>query len=348
MKFYIPLFLLLFSNSFLSKGQGENQSYSALIARIETIIDDSDFNGVVLLTEGTSTVFYEAKGYSNFEDSIVMEKGDQFVIGSISKQITAVLVLREYEKGNLSLNDEIGKYLPLLDQNWSKSVTVHHLLSHTHGIVDVTMPLEFDPGSQFQYSQLGYELLARILENITGNSFEELSTQLFAKNGLFNTFHPDNMGYKFLVKGYEESGNAALEYVTNSLGNHVAAGAFIANAEDLSKWNHLLYSGGLVGNETLELMKTRYATRIHPIFGQIEYGYGLLFHMGEENVQIGALGYAPGFASACYYYPQADLSLVVLENTARDLDDIKKTFIIHTQLMEAAKSETLTIQNSDL
>lgn len=348
MKFYISLFLLLFSNSFLSKGQGENGRYSALTEKIDTIIDDSDFNGVVLLTEGTTTIFYEAKGYSNFEDSVVMEKADQFVIGSISKQITAVLILREYEKGNLSLNDEIGKYLLSIDQSWSKSVTVHHLLTHTHGIVDVTMPLEFDPGSQFQYSQLGYGLLARILENITGNSFEELSTQLFSEYALYNTFHPDNKSYNRLVKGYEESENARLDYVSNSLDNYVAAGAFISNAEDLGKWNHLLHSGRLVKKETLELMKTRYATRIHPIFGQIEYGYGLLFNMGEENVQIGALGYAPGFASACYYYPKSDLSLLVLENTARDLDDIKKTFIIHAQLMEVAKSETLTIQNSDL
>lgn len=161
----------------------------------------------VLLIGGTTTILYDAKGYSNFEDSIVMEKGGQFVIGPISKQITAVLVLREYEKGNLSLNDEIGKYLPLLDQSWSKSVTVHHLLTRTHGIVDEAMPLEFDSGSQFQYSQLGYVLLARILENITGNSFKELSTQLFSEYGLYNTFHPDNMGYRFLVKGYEESEN---------------------------------------------------------------------------------------------------------------------------------------------
>ena len=347
MKLSIPLFLLLLSNSFFAKGQNDRQHYSALISKIDSIVQNSDFNGVLLLTEGTEAVFHKAKGYSDFDEKVLMEKADQFVIGSISKQITAVLVLREYEKGNLSLNDKISTYLPSLDQSWSESVTIHHLLTHTHGIVDVNQPLEFEPGAQFQYSQLGYELLARILENITGNSFEELSTQLFSEYGLSNTFHPDNKGYQSLVKGYEESENATLEYVTNSLDNYVAAGAFISNAEDLSKWNQLLYSGGLVGKETLELMKMRYATRIHPIFGQIEYGYGLLFNMGEEDVQIGALGYAPGFASACYYYPKSDLSLLVLENTARHLDDIKKTFKIHTQLMEVVKNESLTLKNPD-
>ncbi|MCE7054331.1 hypothetical protein LZF95_06570 [Algoriphagus sp. AGSA1] len=61
MKLYIPLFLLLFSNSFLSKGQGENGDYSELFAKIDIIIDDSDFNGTVLLTVGTETVFHRAK-----------------------------------------------------------------------------------------------------------------------------------------------------------------------------------------------------------------------------------------------------------------------------------------------
>ncbi|WP_192346147.1 serine hydrolase [Algoriphagus sp. Y33] len=345
MKIYIPVFLLLFLNSFFSKGQNDKAHYSALVSEIDAIIEESNFNGVVLFTEGTSTIFHKAKGYANFEDRVLIEKADQFVIGSISKQITAVMVLREYEKGNLNLDDEIGKYLPLIDQSWSKSVTIHHLMTHTHGIVDVNQQLEFEPGSRFHYSQLGYELLAQILENITGNSFEELSTQLFLEYGLSNTFHPDNKGYKSLVKGYEESENATLEYVTNSLDIYVAAGAFISNAEDLSRWNYLLYSGKLVTKETLKLMKMRYATRIHPIFGQIEYGYGLLFNRGEENIQIGALGYAPGFASACYYYPRADLSILVLENAPRHMDDIKKTFRIHTQLMEAVKSESLLIQN---
>ncbi|MEB2776799.1 serine hydrolase domain-containing protein [Algoriphagus sp. D3-2-R+10] len=344
MRLYLSLFLLLFLNSFVSKGQVEKHRYSALVSKIDSIIEVSNFNGVVLLAEGTSTIFHEAKGYSNFEDSVLMEKANQFVIGSISKQITAVLVLREYEKGNLNLDDEIGKYLPSIDQSWSKNVTIHHLLTHTHGIVDVNQPLEFEQGSQFQYSQLGYELLAKILENIIGDSFEDLSTQLFSEKGLSSTFHPDNKVYKNLVRGYEETENTTLEYLTNSLDNYVAAGAFISNAEDLSRWNHLLFSGRLVEKETLELMKTRYATRIHPIFGQIEYGYGLLFNMGEENVQIGALGYAPGFASACYYYPQVDLSIIVLGNAARHLDDIKKTFGVHTALMEVVKNENLIFQ----
>lgn len=266
---------------------------------------------------------------------------NQFVIGSISKQITAVLILREYESGNLKLEDKIIQYLPDIKQPWGNEVTIHHLLVHTHGITDLNKPLEFESGSQFQYSQFGYELLAQILEKTTGKTFNELSTEFFNEYGLKNTYHPDNKKYTSLVKGYEEAENGKLEFV-NSLDNYAAAGAFISTAADLNNWNELLYSGKLVDDSTLLLMQTRYATRLHPIFDKIEYGYGLLFKDGENNIQIGAFGYAPGFVSACYHYPQSNMNLIVLENTARKLNDFKETFRVHTELMELIKTQPPT------
>jgi D-alanyl-D-alanine carboxypeptidase len=76
---------------------------------------------------------------------------------------------------------------------------------------------------------------------------------------------------------------------------------------------------------------------MHPIFDKVDYGYGLLFQDGEQNIQIGALGYAPGFASACYFYPQTRSSLIVLANTAKNLDNFKMTFKVHTEIMELIK-----------
>ncbi|MDB4293608.1 beta-lactamase family protein, partial [Maribacter sp.] len=279
-------------------------------------------------------------GYSDLENKSRIKFSDQFVIGSISKQITAVLVLREYENGTLKLDDVINTYLKEINQPWSEKITIHHLLTHTHGISDLDKPLEFKEGSQFNYSQLGYELLAQILQKVTGKTFETLTTEFFIKYGLNNTFHPQHKKYEHLVKGYEENENGSLVFSTNSLDNYVAAGSFISNAGDLKKWNHLLYSGQLVTEETLDLMATKYATRIHPIFETIEYGYGLLFKNGEQHFEIGALGYAPGFVSACYFYPQTKINVIVLENTARHLDDFKKTFQIHTEIMGAVKKRT--------
>lgn len=308
---------------------------------IDSIIHQNNFNGVILITQDSSIVYNKAFGYSDLESKTKLKQGDQFVIGSISKQITAAMILREFEKGHLSLEDKIGQYLPEIDQSWAQEITIHQLLTHTHGIVDTEQQLAFEPGTQFSYSQLGYGLLSQILEKITGKSFEEISMELFEELELENTFHPENKRYQHLVKGYEESEDGQLEFATNSLRNYVAAGSFISNARDLQKWNVLLHSGKIVQPATLELMKTRYATRIHPIFDQIEYGYGLLFKDGESEKQIGAFGYAPGFVSASYYYPETGMNLIVLENTAKQLHDFSITFQTATTLMELIYNEPL-------
>ena len=308
-----------------------------LAQKIDSIVAAGEFNGVVLVTREETVIYRGAFGYSDLEAKTPIIVDNQFVIGSISKQITAALVLREFEKGTIDLDAKLKKYLPELEQEWSSIVTVHQLLTHTHGIVNLNEDLEFEAGSQFHYSQLGFELLAKILESVRGVSFEKLSMDLFAELQLTSTFHPDTKQYDRLVKGYEEDVNGQLNYVTTSLANYAAAGAFISTMDDLNAWNYLLHAGKIVQPTTLERMKTRYATRIHPIFGTVEYGYGLLFRANEENVQIGALGYADGFVSAAYYFPAAKMSVVVLSNVAGDLDEFKKTFVVHLGILEATK-----------
>lgn len=330
--------ILLASSEIIAQTGKEN--FDDLKSQIDSVVVNSNFNGVVLLTKRNSVIYGKAKGYSDLKTKTSMKLDDQFVIGSISKQMTAVLVLREYERGKIGLRDKINQYLSEINQPWSKEVSIHQLLTHTHGITDLDKPLEFKQGTQFHYSQLGYELLARILEMVTGKTFEEQSTELFDRYGLTNTFHPDDKEYEQLVKGYEENENGLLDFTPKSLDNYVAAGGFISNAHDLNKWNQLLHGGELVKMETLQLMETKYATRIHPVFDTIEYGYGLLFKDGEQHIQIGALGYVPGFVSACYFYPQTGMNLIVLENTAHDLDDFKKTFAVHTEIMELIKKRT--------
>lgn len=340
MKNSLIILTFILITSCQTNGQGKQENFIELNSKMDSIISENKFNGVILLSNDSIDIYSKSIGFSDLENKKKIDLNDQFVIGSISKQITAVLIMREYEKGKVGLNDTIGKYLTEINQPWSKLITIHQLLTHTHGIVDLDKPLEFKQGSQFHYSQLGYDLLAQILQKVTGKTFEDLSTELFDQYGLKNTFHPNNKAYKNLVKGYEESENGSLEYTEHSLDNYVAAGSFISNVRDLKRWNQLLYSEKLVKKETLELMKTKYSSRIHPIFDTIDYGYGLLFKDDEQNIQIGALGYAPGFVSTCYYYPQTKLNLVILENTANNLDDFKKTFIVQTEIMELIKKRT--------
>ena len=342
-----PLILALILLASCQNGQQKNhQNHAELSSKIDSLIDLHGLNGVILVSSGLVDIYSKAVGFSDIEAHTKMDVNDQFVIGSISKQITATLILREYEKGKIGLNDSIDQYLPELPQTWATQITIHQLLTHTHGIVDLNAPLAFEPGSQFQYSQLGYELLAQVLEQVTKKTFARLSTELFEEHGLHHTFHPNSQKHQQLVKGYVENEQGTLVFATNSLRNYVPAGSFISNAKDLVRWNKKLYSGQLVGKATLDLMKTKYATRIHPIFETVEYGYGLLFKDGEQSIQIGALGYAPGFVSASYHYPQSNINLAILENTATNLHDFRQTFKVHTELMELIKKQMqLTPQN---
>lgn len=339
MKFHIGVLILLFISACQIENNEEKETYNDLILGMKKLTEEIDFNGVILLTKDSSVIFSKAIGYADLENKLTLDLNHQFVIGSISKQITAVLVLKAYEKEQLKLSDKIQKYLKDINQPWAKEVSIHHLLTHTHGIKAINEPLEFEQGSEFKYSQLGYELLAQILKKVTNKSFQALSMELFQANGLNDTFHPKSEGYNKLVKGYEAMENGDLEYTIHSLYNYPAAGSFISTVSDLAKWNQLLHSEKLIQRATLERMKKRYATRNHPIFETVEYGYGLLFKAGEKEIQIGALGYAPGFVSAAYYYPKAKMNLIVLENTAEDLDDFKETFKVHLKMMNLVKSQ---------
>ena len=185
MKVRLLILAFILSISCQINGQDKNENYANLASKIDLIINESEFNGVILVANDSTDIYSKAIGYSDLERRIQIEIDDQFVIGSISKQITAVLVLREYEKGNLRIDDKIDKYIKEIDQTWSKKVTIHHLLTHTHGISNVEEPLKFKEGSQFKYSQLGYELLAQVLEEITGKTFEPLHSSHKCNNFFF-------------------------------------------------------------------------------------------------------------------------------------------------------------------
>ena len=339
MKFNTLLFSIFLFTSSCKTDKINNKQRAILSSTIDSIALSNNFNGVILVAKDYKIEYQKAFGYSDIDKKTKLKTSDLFVIGSISKQITAVLILREYEKGNLQLTDKINKYLPEINQPWTNQVTIHHLLTHTHGIVEIDQPLEFEVGTKFHYSQLGFGLLSQILEKIKHKSFEEISTNLFNECRLKNTFDPNTKNYKNLVKGYEEDKNGKLVHAEGNPVKYIAAGGFISNVEDILKWNKLLYSGKLVKPSTLDLMRTRYATRIHPIFDKIEYGYGLLFKDKQQNLEIGAFGYSPGFPSAEYYYPQTNMNLIVLENIAVHLDDFKQTFKVHTDLMELIKNK---------
>jgi len=340
------LIIILFY-SFHSFGQNKND----LTVQIDSLIlskTTKPFNGIILISKNGKTTYSKIVGYSDLEKKTPLQLNSQFVIGSISKQITAVLVLQEYEKGHLKLNEPIHKYLPELTQKWADTVTVHHLLTHMHGIVALNKPTAFKVGTQFNYSysNTGYDLLAKITERTSSKSFAEQSKELFQKCGMKNTFHPDIKKYKNLVKGYSEQENGKIEFEENSFKNWQAAGSFVSTASDLILWNKNLQDGKLLKASTFKMMTTKQegAIRQHPLSGITHYGYGITVDTKDEILQLGQTGFAPGFTSMNFYFPETKTSVIVLENIAYDSNDLKNTFFYHTQILKIVRQE---IKNYD-
>jgi D-alanyl-D-alanine carboxypeptidase len=342
-KIVLSLLLVLLCHTLFAQTIGR-QIDSLIAANKET-----PFNGVVHVWQNGKTIYSKAYGFADREKKILLKTSDQFGIGSISKQITAVIILREYEKGHLDLHTPIRKYLPQLTEPWADSVTIHHLLTHTHGIREnIKGPLVFTPGTRFEYSNTGYGLLAQIAEHTSGKSFETLSAELFKECGMTNTFHPALKKHKHLVNGYAEDTAGHINFVPEldlkrASPYFTAAGGFISTASDLVKWNTSLHGGKILADSTYRLMMTKHknAIREHPLFGRLQYGYGITIDDNDGILQLGQTGRVPGFNSINFYYPATKTSVTVLNNVQRNLQDIHKLFYYHREVVRIVRESLL-------
>ncbi len=340
----IYIFSLLLCCPWVNKAAAQKSKEQQLHQQIDALIDkaNTSFNGVVYIVQEQKVLYAKAFGYADITKKIPLKRESPFLIGSISKQVTAVLVLQEVEKGRIDLRAKISKYLPGLKETWKDSVTVHQLLAHTHGITeDGSNKLLFSPGKQFQYSQIGFRLLSAILEKVNGKTFEQQVTALFKRCGMTHAAYPTLLAESKAVKGHIQEANGTIRKIEPAKSLEkipVAAGGFIATADDVLLWNRMLHGGKLLSPKYYDLMMTPQpnAIRIHPVFGRILYGYGITVDKGSP-LQYGQTGYAPGYPAMDYYFPQEKTTIIVLSNKAADEKDLKKTFAMHTLLLDKVR-----------
>ena len=313
-----------------------NTNYSQKIDSLIQTENPRKFNGVVQISQNGKTIYEKAYGFSDFEKNTKLKISDHFSSMSIAKQITATLVMLEVEKGTINLNAPIKKYLKNLKYDWAEKVTVHHLLNNSSGMDswELKEKLLFEPGTQFKYSNIGYATLGEILESATGKSYENLVTELFAKRGMKNSFYPNETNQKkiinsfFVSKENDQKFNLVKEFPYTS--NLFPGSHLLVTAEDLSVWNHQLYNGKILKNESYQKMINYSITNIHTLFSEKEigYGYGLRINDKAENFEIGHTGFSPpaGFTAVNLYFPKQKLSIIVLENQATDNFDIAYYF----------------------
>ena len=250
-------------------------------------------------------------------------------IGSITKQFTAAAILRLAERGALTLDDRIEKFVPEFNPRGA-TITLRQLLSHRSGVPrdwsatglpysPVTRqqvitginakPLDFPPGSKFSYSNAGYMLLGYAIESITGMSFVDfVQSELVLPLGLLDTGVcgtsnlPRPEGYGLFAAG--KSMRMPAVHPTGL----ISSGSLCSTASDLARWSHLLATGRVMLPASYATMTTR------PPAPLASYGLGvdLKDMLGRPAVSHG--GAIDGYLSFLLYFPDRDIAVAVLTN----------------------------------
>ena len=291
----------------------------------ETLTDHDTFMGSAAIFQNGELIFNEAYGFSK-EHNQPAGPETIYHIGSITKTMTAAIILKLAEEGKISLSNTLADYYPDLPN--AQNISIEHLLRHRSGLVNFTnMPeyadyytdeasraelldrfreygSEFEPDERFEYSNTGYVLLGYIIEDITGLTYGEALEQFITNPaGLNRTFYiaesdGENFADSFaLVDGWQKlpSTNMAIPH---------AAGGVVSTAAETARFFKALFEGGLLSPESLDLM-----TSITD-----ELGLGIFRIPFYDKFAFGHTGGIDGFHTVAAYFPEEKVSFAILSN----------------------------------
>ncbi len=289
-----------------------------------------EFNGTILVMQKGKAIYKKSFGMADREWNIPNTADTKFRIGSVTKQFTAACILLLAEQGKLSVDDQLSKYIP--DYPKGDSITIHMLLNHTSGIKNYTdlpefwpkailplstdsmialfknKPLDFAPGTKWNYSNSGYFLLGVIVEKVSGKKFTAyLEENIIQKAGLKNT-GMDRLDsvLVFRAKGYDKNRQGVWQQAMFiSMEGPYSAGAMVSTVEDLYLWSKALHNNQVLSAASTQKMMTPFMDN---------YGYGIGIDSLKTHKRVSHNGGIPGFASYLAYYPADDLCVAVISN----------------------------------
>ena len=358
----------------------------AVSQQMQQFVEKGEVSGAVTLVASKSgIVHWEAVGKSDLASGRAMLKDDLFWIASMTKPMTAICVLMLQEEGKLSIDDPLEKHLPEFKNQWmvehneankltlirpKRPVTVRDLLMHTGGLGDVKSPrvtstlaelamgyareaLQFEPGSQWSYSNPGINTLGRIVEVVSGKDFAT-----FIQERIFDplqmrdtTFWPTEEQCKRIAKSYKlnkETGKleqTAVYFTEGPLPDRhrtpFPAGGLYSSAQDVARLYRMMLNGGaldgkrLLKPETVTLMTTTQSGDIKTGFVD-GMSWGLGFQVVREPQGVtaalskGSFGHGGAYATQSWGDPQKGLAYVLLIQRAGmpngDKSDIRGEF----------------------
>ncbi|MBK8786741.1 MAG: serine hydrolase [Chitinophagaceae bacterium] len=334
----IPILLYCLLASCCLFAQNKKATLSNII---QTYHNYNMFDGAVLVAENGKIVYKGAFGLANREWNIPNKTDTKFMIGSVSKPITATLMLIQVQKGLVSLDKTIADYLPEFKNKPAANVTVKQLLSHTSGIpnydiikdffpglsrqnftreayvkVFMDSALSFTPGSRYFYSSWGYFTLGYIMERVSGKSYAQLM-----KDDIFDKLQMNNSGsYQHLqivpnrATGYNYSFGGFTSADFRDQSNTMGTGDLYSTVDDLFKFHLALSNNTLLNKELTDEM-------LSPGMQPARYGYGWFNqnfkYTTEDSVAANFhLGMTEGFISFMLRIPSTNSFTIILCNSS--------------------------------
>lgn len=319
------------------------------------------FNGNVLVAENGKIVFQKSYGYAHFDTQRLLNDSSVFELASVSKQFTAAGILLLKEKGKLLLTDSLRQYFPELPYS---GVTIWHMLTHTSGLPDYEsamnekwdhskiafnkdmiaflakekLPVLFEPGKKWQYSNTAYALLASVIEKVSGQSFAAyMSQQVFQPLGMLNTrIYNTRRSLKDTIPNYAYGfvfndslkkfmlpdslpGLRFVFYLDGIQGD----GIVNSTTADLLKWDRAIKNHTLLNEETQKEMLKEQA--VVDTIKKTAYGYGVFLEKNELGNIISHSGGWPGYVTFLARNTDKDQTFIVLSNNSSPSPSIATT-----------------------
>jgi D-alanyl-D-alanine carboxypeptidase len=311
---------------------------------------------VALIIDGKLVL---AKGYgrSALDDGAAVTPETPFAIGSITKQFTCACILKLAEAGKLSVDDKVAKYYPGLTR--AGDITILDLMNHVSGypdyypldFVDRRMlkaiapddliqsyaggKLDFEPGTQYSYSNTGFVILGRIVEKVSGQPFGKfLAEQILKPLGLNHTLYEPDPNQPRIAKGYTTFALSRPEAASNEAQGWIgSAGAIYSTASDLAAWDLALITGKVLNPSSFALMTTPRQLADGRVTG---YGCGLSISFRPDRKVLAHNGAVAGFYALNSCVPSTKSAVVVLSN----FDSYDAVNAIYSKLMAAILATT--------
>jgi len=343
------VFLLIISTAALSEGTKSEK----IDKIVKEYYDARHLNGVVLVAENGKIIYQKAYGYADFAWGIKNRVDTKFRIYSASKQFTAMIIMQLAQERKIDIDEPITTYLPYYRKDTGGKITVHNMLTHSHGIPDPpmdSMPLiitaspdeiikkyfsgdtMFEPGEKFSYSGVGgYTILGAIAEKVSGKTLEELlQERIFDPLGMKNSHYYDvktvieRKAVDYRYEGKELVHRLQPYYIINAFG----ASCIVTTVDDLYRWDRALYTNKLLGPDFMK----RYL-KPHIKMGENEsYAYGQIVSYCIKEQEKRTIYWHTGGTASIIYRDVDNQHLILIINNIRNLKADEIAMKIHSLL----------------